>query len=153
MKWKHPSTIKIYEALGTVADGRVEVDGDTAKVYSSSGHKYYEVSFDPEAMAIMSNDNSSYWQGNLGYPAVAYLLKIGVLEYRQELAEKLKGLHWKDLNQQFKNNFNKTLAHIEESLGKEESGRLSQYVSELDQRITELNLNLLGKKVPPPEGY
>ncbi|MFZ1075166.1 MAG: hypothetical protein WAN50_02225 [Minisyncoccia bacterium] len=37
MKWKKPPVIKIYEALGAVADGRIEVDGNAAKVYSSSG--------------------------------------------------------------------------------------------------------------------
>jgi len=36
MKWKHPPIIKIYEALGSVADGRLKLDGNFAKVYSSS---------------------------------------------------------------------------------------------------------------------
>jgi hypothetical protein len=36
MKWRHPPLIKIYEALGAIADGRVEVNGMTAKVYSST---------------------------------------------------------------------------------------------------------------------
>jgi len=48
MKWKHPPIIKIYEALGSVADGRVEVSGNTAKVFSSSGNKFYVVSYDPK---------------------------------------------------------------------------------------------------------
>ncbi len=34
MKWKHPPIIKIYEALGAVADGRVKISGDSAQVYS-----------------------------------------------------------------------------------------------------------------------
>jgi hypothetical protein len=36
MKWQHPPIIKIYEALGAIADGRVEINGMTAKVYSST---------------------------------------------------------------------------------------------------------------------
>jgi hypothetical protein len=32
MKWKEPPIIKIYEALGAVADDRVEVEGNSAKV-------------------------------------------------------------------------------------------------------------------------
>jgi hypothetical protein len=37
--WKLPPIIKVYEALGCIADGRIHVDGDSAKVYSSSGNK------------------------------------------------------------------------------------------------------------------
>ncbi len=43
MKWKHPSITKIYEALGAVADDRVLVSGNSAKVYSSSRNKFYNV--------------------------------------------------------------------------------------------------------------
>src|ERR1700733_3253094 len=64
MKWKQPPVIKIYEALGAVADGRVEVSGDTAKVYSSTGNKFYDVTYDPAEQAIMTNDNGSYWKEN-----------------------------------------------------------------------------------------
>lgn len=50
---------KIYEALGAVFDGRVEIDGNRAKVYSSSGNKYYDVGVDPDKNAIMANDSGS----------------------------------------------------------------------------------------------
>lgn len=61
MKWKHPPITKIYEALGSVADERIELVGSSAKVYSSSRNKFYVVSYEPGA--IMANDNGSYWQG------------------------------------------------------------------------------------------
>ncbi len=153
MKWKHPPIIKIYEALGSVADDRLEVSGNTAKVYSSSGNKFYEISWDPEKCAIMTNDNGSYWKGYLGYPAIAFLFKIGVLEYRSDLASLLKGIKWKDVNQQFKNDFDKTLTHIESSLKAEDKEALSGYVQEIDTKIKVLNLSLLGKKTLPPDGY
>lgn len=153
MKWKHPPIIKIYEALGSVADDRIEVLGNTAKVYSSSGNKFYEVSLDPEKKAIMSNDNGSYWKGYLGYPAIAFLLKVGVLEFRPDMANLLKGIKWKDINQKFKNDFNKTLQYLEESLTAENKEKLSEYVQELDQKIIELKLSLLGNKKSPPAGY
>src|SRR3990167_10799320 len=98
MKWKLPKTIKVYEALGALADGRVEATGDTGKVYSSSRKKFYDVSYDPINQAIMSNDNASYWQGYLGYPAIAYLMKIGQLPFNQKFADGLKGIAWKDIN-------------------------------------------------------
>lgn len=153
MKWKQPPVIKIYEALGAVADGRVEVSGNTVKVYSSSGNKFYDVSYDGDANAIMTNDNGSYWKGYLGYPAISYLFKIGVLEYREDLANLLKEIKWKDINQKFKNDFDKTLPHIEESLTESQKTELSKYVKEIEQKIVELDLNLLGAKQKPPEGY
>lgn len=153
MKWKHPPLIKIYEALGSVADERVEVVGDTAKVYSSSGNKFYDVSYDPEKKAIMANDNGSYWKGYLGYPAIAFLFKRGLLEFRPDMAELLKGIKWKDINQKFKNDFDKTLVYIEESLDKDKKVELTQYVQRIDSEVKELDLSLLGAKTKPPEGY
>ena len=154
--------IKIYEALGAVADGRVEM-GDKerpspegkdspcrAKVYSSSRKKFYHVIYDPAASAIMTNDNGSYWQGYLGYPAIAYLLMIGVLPYDSARTELLKGIAWKEINQKFKNDFDKTLTHILTSLTTEEKSVLERYVVSLQSAIQKLDLDLLGSKVKPP---
>ncbi|MDP2642023.1 MAG: hypothetical protein Q8P21_01900 [bacterium] len=153
MKWKHPPVIKIYEALGSIADDRIELNGDVAKVYSSSGNKFYDVSYDPEGNAIMTNDNGSYWKGYLGYPAIAYLLKTGILSYNPELAEPLKGVAWKDINQKFENDFDKTLEYILSGINPEITSELQLYVKSLDESIKKLGLNLLGKKTFPPKGY
>ena len=153
MKWKEPPLIKFYEALGAVADGRIEVNGNTAKVFSSSGNKYYEVTYDPAMQAIMTNDNGSYWKGYLGYPAIAFLLKKGVLPYENTYGNLLKGIPWKDINQKFKNDFDKTLENILDPLSKEQTQELAHYVSSLAEKIRELNLSLLGNKTSPPEGY
>ena len=103
--WKQPPFIKVYEALGAIADDRIKIDGNSAKVYSSSGNKFYTVSYDPAGSSIMCNDNGSYWAGYLGYPAIAYLLKIGVIPFDLSLANLLKDIAWKDINQDFKNDF------------------------------------------------
>ncbi len=153
MKWKHPPIIKIYEALGAMADGRVEVSGNTAKVFSSTGNKFYDVSFDPDKNAIMTNDNGSYWKGYIGYPAIAYLFKIGVLKYEQELGNLLKGIAWKDINQKFKNDFDKTLEFILSSKTEDERNKLEQLVSKVNNEIEKLDLSLLDTKTKPPEGY
>lgn len=153
MKWGNPPIIKIYEALGSVADGRIEVSGNTAKVYSSSGNKYYDISYSPEEGAVMANDNGSYWKGYLGYPAIAFLFKVGVLEYKPRMAALLKGVKWKDINQKFKNDFEKTLAHIEDSLNEDEKRELSAYTLKIDADIANLNLSMFGPKTKPPEGY
>ena len=100
--WKLPPLIKVYEALGCLADGRIEIENNSARVYSSSIGKYYPGTYDPEINAIMCNDNGSYWQGYLGYPAIAYLLSTGIIPYSPVLANLLKDIKWKDLNTQYK---------------------------------------------------
>jgi hypothetical protein len=152
-KWSHPPIIKIYEALGSVADGRIEIDGNSAKVYSSSGNKFYSVNYDSEKRAIMTNDNGSFWKGYLGYPAIAYLLKKGVLSYEEDVAKILMNIKWKDINQKFKNDFDKTLDYILSPLTDTQKENLNNLVQKIDKEIAELDLSLLGKKVKPPEGY
>jgi hypothetical protein len=129
------------------------VSGNIAKVFSSSRNKFYEVSYDQEVGAIMSNDNGSYWKGYLGYPSIAFLFKIGVLEFKSDLANLLKGIKWKDINQKFKNDFEKTLGYIEESLPRADKLALTNYVQYIYDEIGKLELKLLGSKVIPPEGY
>lgn len=153
MKWKNPPIIKIYEALGAVVDGRIEVSGNTAKVYSSSRNKFYDVSYNPEQKAIMANDNGSYWKGYLGYPAIAFLMKIGILSFDKKVAELLKGVEWKDINQKFKNDFDKTLEFILSSKPDEEKEVLKNFVERVSEEIKNLNLSYLGKRTLPPEGY
>lgn len=153
MKWDFPPLPKYYEALGAIADERLELGANIAKVYSSSGNKYYEVIYDPETNSVMCNDNASYWKGYLGYPALAFLMKKGVLSYDEKLANILKGVPWKDINQRFKNDFDKALEYILSSKSEEERTSLEKFVQKLDQEIQELNPSLLGEKVRPPEGY
>ncbi len=153
MEWTHPPIIKIYEALGAVADGRVEVTGNSAKIYSSSGNKFYTVAYDAAAQAIMVNDNGSFYKGYLGYPAIAFLMLIGELDYSASVADMLKGIAWKDINQKFKNDFDKTLAHILETKTSEERNAIEQEVAGIDQQLRVKSYNLLGGKTRPPGGY
>lgn len=153
MKWSIPPIEKVYEALGSVADGRVEISGNTAKVFSSSGNKSYDVIFDPDARAIMMNDNASYWKGYLGYPGIAYLMAIGELSYDPEIAKLLAGIPWKDINQKFKNDFTAALEYILENLAAEDRSRLDDHAEKIYQEIQVLDLDMLGEKVKPPSGY
>lgn len=151
--WEVPPVIKIYEALGAVADGRLEVLGNTAKCYSSSGNKFYDISYSPEERAIMANDNGSYWQNHLGYPAVAFLLQTGVLAYKEDLAIYFKDVAWKDLNQKFNNNFDKTVEYIFANIEDDKIREIESYANGLLKDIELLNLTMLGKKQKPPTGY
>jgi hypothetical protein len=109
--WKLPPIIKVYEALGAIADGRVRIaDARHATVASSDGRKTYDV--EVEGRTISSNDNASYWQGYLGYPAIAVLIARGELSFPRETAEALRGIPWKELNQRFRNDYARTLAEV-----------------------------------------
>lgn len=152
-KWRIPPLIKIYEALGAIVDDRILVSGNSAKVYSSSGNKYYDVTYDASKKAIMTNDNGSFWKGYLGYPAIAYLIKTGTLPYEVDLANLLKNIMWKDLNQKFKNDFDKTLEYILEPISEDNRNKLNIFANNVLLEIEKLNLSMLGKKVKPPEGY
>ena len=155
MLWQIPPIIKVYEALGCLADGRIQVDGHSAKVYSSSGNKFYTVTYDPDKNSIMCNDNGSYWAGYLGYPGIAFLLQTSLIPYSAESAELLKDIKWKDINQNFKNDFAKTEKYCQD-LVLERDGDLPTLLSEISRIHSYLAghpLSLLGPKTKPPSGY
>ena len=153
MKWKTPPDIKIYEALSAVADGRIEIHGTSARVRSTSGNKYYDVAYDPTRRAITSNDNGSYYRGYLGYPAIAFLMQAGVLSYDAPLGDALKGVHWKDVNTKFKNDYEKVLDAVLAGASDETRTALATYTKEMQEHIARLDLARFETKEPPPEGY
>lgn len=95
--WKIPPVIKVYEALGAIAGGRVRLYNDYAEVFSSDKRKKYTVVFDLSKKIISANDNGSYWQKYLGYPAIAVLMLKKVIPYDAKIAESLKDIPWKEL--------------------------------------------------------
>ena len=151
--WKVPPIIKVYEALGAVVDDRLEIADNKAKCYSSSGNKYYDVTYSPEESAIMVNDNGSYWKGYLGYPAIAFLLKIGVFEYRPVLAAHFKSIPWKDINQKFDDDFEKTMEYIFADIDLGTQKEIEDYAEKLLQDVEALGLLKLGMQQKPPVGY
>ncbi len=155
MKWATPPVIKIYEALGSVSDDRLTITDNTAKVYSSSGNKYYDVIFDPATNSITANDNGSYWKGYLGYPMIAFLLKTGILPLDSEVAAWLKDFHWKDINQKYKNDFDKTELYIRDQMIERGADleRFDLYKTELMDLIAKLGLNKLKSSAKPPQAY
>jgi hypothetical protein len=111
--WKMPPFAKIYEALGAIGDGRVHViDAFHATVVSSSGDKTYTVELDSATHQISSNDNASYWQGYLGYPAIAVLILHGIYSPRPETLKALSGVPWKELNTHYRNDYVRTLDDV-----------------------------------------
>jgi len=151
--WKTPPVIKVYEALGAIADGRVEMVGENAvKVYSSDGSKYYDVSYDPETRAIMANDNGSYWVGYLGYPSIAFLMMRDILPFDERSAELLQGIEWKKRNVANKNDFEKTMKEILDEMTEEDRNHLKAFADEVLRRIESKPFGKFGKRQKPPKG-
>ncbi len=155
MKWKTPPKIKIYEALGTIGDGRIEISGNAAKVFSSSGNKFYSVEYDSGKNAITANDNGSYWIGYLGYPAITFLLAKGIIRHNSEFAVALKDIPWKDVNTKFKNDFQKTEEYVKNLLVNKgiDVKKFSAEIDEIYKEAKKLDLKKLGRTAKPPEGY
>lgn len=96
-----PPRIKVLEALGALADGRVRVLAPgRCDVVSSGGDKTYTV-YVADGYAC-SDDNGTVHRGYVGYPILACLMAEGALPVDGELAEKLRGIPWKRLNERFK---------------------------------------------------
>ena len=116
-QWKMPPLVKVYEALGAIGDGRVQIeDSQRATVTSSDWSKTYEVETSADGRQIASNDNASYWQGYVGYPAIAVLLARGFYRPPANVTDALAGIAWKELNRKFRNDWARTIAEVEKEL-------------------------------------
>ena len=115
--WKLPPPIKVYEAMGAIGDGRVRaVDDDAARsvweVVSSDASKTYRVELSADGREVSSNDNASYWQGYLGYPAIAVLIARGTLRASPGATRLLAGIPWKELNRRHRSGYEQTMAEV-----------------------------------------
>jgi len=96
-----PPKIKIYEALGAIADGRVrQISEDEWIVISSDGSRQYHVVVRGDA--VSSTDNGSVYRGYLGYPAIAVLMLLGKLPFEKVYAEMLRGIPWRRWNEELR---------------------------------------------------
>jgi hypothetical protein len=115
--WKMPPLVKVYEALGAIGDGRVRIEDERrATVTSSDGSKTYEVETSADGREIASNDNASYWQGYVGYPAIAVLIARGLYRAPANVIDALAGVAWKELNRKNKNDWAAAIAEVEKGL-------------------------------------
>ncbi len=100
-----PPRIKILEAVGAIADGRVECLDEkcgSARVASSEGDRVYKVYVDAARGVAYSDDNGTRYRGYIGYPIIAVLMIQGVLPYDERIGEALKGIPWRRLNEEYK---------------------------------------------------
>ena len=139
--WKPPPRVKVLEALGCIGDGRIEFVSETeARVVGSDGKRVYRVVWDG-SQGIASNDNGSVYRGYLGYPSIAFLMLKGVLPFDQKLAEALRGIPWREINEKFKS-YRDTESYVREHL--REKGvswaYVEAFIMKVLKRIEELKL-------------
>lgn len=104
MYLKMPPRIKILEATGAVADGRIKKLGDKLfKVVSSEGDRTYNVYVDVERGEACSTDNGTTYRNYVGYPIISSLFILGVLTYDAVIGKSLANIDWRRLNETFKN--------------------------------------------------
>jgi len=151
-QWKMPPLVKVYEALGAIGDGRVRIENSRrATVVSSDESKTYEVETSADGREIASNDNASYWQGYVGYPAIAVLLARGFYRPPANVTDALAGVAWKELNRKFRNDWARTIAEVEKEL--EQAGHDPDAVrSEAEAVLSFLRAlrPVRGKHIHPP---
>ncbi len=98
-----PPRIKVLEALGAIADGRIAKTGEnTYLVRSSDGSRSYNVYVDMDKKVVFSNDNGTKYRGYIGYPIIAALMMEKIIGFDKSIADSLKGLPWKKLNEKYK---------------------------------------------------
>jgi hypothetical protein len=150
--WKMPPSIKVYEALGAIGDGRVRLEDEHhAQVESSEGDKTYQVEISDDGREVSSNDSGSYWQGYLGYPAIAVLIVRGIYRPPANVIDALAGIPWKEINRRFKNDYENTLAEVNQTV--EASGHDPDAIASEVEAIIETLRKLAptrGKRRRPP---
>lgn len=149
---KMPPIEKIYEAYSAVADNRVVMDEDSAKVESSNHTKKYIVTW--KDGIYTSNDNASYWGGYAGYPMIAVMMLQGKLTLDRSIAEYFKGINWVELNAKYKAKYAKAVSEIMEELKAEgvDCDAIYNHVNEVYRQIEVLDITCKRSSVKPPKG-
>ncbi len=153
--WRPAHISKVFEALTAIADGRVEVSENRAKVYSSSRGKYYDVTYDLKLDAIGSNDNTAYFTGAMSYPMIAYFMLTGRISYDPNVAQLLKGIPWKNINQKHKNDYDAAIdevmnSYLEKGL---DVGAIRTEVARIHAVVSGLQVRKLASAKRPPKAY
>lgn len=100
---KMPPRIKVMEALGCIADERINIISEKeAIVISSDKTREYYVYVDLELGNVYSDDNGTKIKRYVGYPIIAFLMLKNVLPYDKELAKAFSDIPWRALNEKYK---------------------------------------------------
>ncbi|MCD9025570.1 hypothetical protein [Cohnella silvisoli] len=148
---KMPPIEKIHEACSAIADGRVVIEGNSAKVFSSDHTKTYTVQWEDEVYS--SNDSASYWQGYPGYPIIAVLMIQGRLSFHATMAEHFKGINWKKLNAKHKADYAAAVSVILEELQQKgiDCTLIQDKIEKVYGELKELDIKTKRSSTRPPQ--
>lgn len=151
MGMKMPPIEKIHEAYSAIADERVVMKETEAEVSSSDFAKKYLVTW--KENVYTSNDNASYWQGYLGYPIIAVLMLQGKLSLDQEIARYFKGINWKALNTEYKNQFSEAVKKILTQFEADglDCDKICTEVNKVYHEMEELKISTKRSSLRPPK--
>jgi len=136
---KLPPRIKILEALGCIADGRITILNENhAIVKSSEGTRSYNVYIDLNNNIVYSDDNGTKIKEYIGYPIIALLMIKGVVPFNEEIAKALSKIPWRELNEKYKNYY------IVEKIVKNIALKRGVSIDKID-RFIEMVINALRK--------
>ncbi len=101
-----PPRIKVMEALGALADERVErTQGNFFRVVSSDGSRTYRVYVEDLGggrLRVCSTDNGTVYRGYAGYPILSAMMLLGYLRRDPDVERALAGIPWRRLNEELK---------------------------------------------------
>ncbi|WML34530.1 hypothetical protein [Clostridium sp. OS1-26] len=148
---KMPPIEKIYEAYSAVADNRVVIGNNSAKVASSNHAKEYIVTWKDDIYT--SNDNGSYWSGYAGYPMIAVMMLQGKLKLNRSIAEYFKGINWTEINAKYKAKYAKAVAEIMDELKANgiDCDAINKNVNEVYKQIELLDISCKRSSTRPPK--
>lgn len=141
---KMPPIEKIPEAYTAIEDKRVEMFNDYAIVKSSNGEKEYLIKWKDDT--FYSNDNSTYWQGYIGYPVIAVLMLQGKLSLNKEVSKYFKNVNWNELNKMNKRDYHKSLEDILVNVDDGSREEIFIEINRVYEEIKNLNITLSRKK-------
>lgn len=153
--WKWPPRAKIYEALSALVDDRVVVVAEgEASVASSDRAKNYVVVWSDDRSAFGSNDNASYWVGYIGYPVIATMMKLGLLQPKLDLAAHLAGINWNEINRIYKRDYDAAVDFVLEGIERAggDAGAIRADASRLYDELKVLKIGRITSGPPPAKG-
>lgn len=142
---KMPPISKIYEAFSAIADNRIQIDQNIAKVTSSNNQKEYTVMWNQKE--ISSDDNATFWQKYPGYPIIAVWLETKAIPYQKEIVKYFKNINWHEINKKNKRDYDKSVNDILNKLAEEgiDTERIEQEVDRIYEKINNLSFEIVRK--------
>lgn len=142
---KLPPLEKIPEAYTAIEDKRVTLFDDYANVKSSNNEKEYLIKWKDNT--YYSNDNSTYWQGYIGYPVIAVLMLQNKLSLNRKITKFFKNINWNKLNKDNKRDYHRSLEQILISTTESERKEIEDEINRVYDEIKELNIELTKRKI------